>query len=474
MDRLLVVRCPELLEEDEGGAVLRAFAGVIAAVEAYCPWVTPVRAGICSLPARGPARYFGGEGALADLVQEAAGEVTPAEVGVADGLFAAVLAARRGLIVPAGGTPAFLAPLPVAMLGQDDLTELLVRLGIRTLGGFAALPDPHVLARFGADGSHAHRVAGGRSGELDDLRQPRVARLLAGKTAEEAPTVAEPGFWGGVSDADARASRCLAAAQELLGPDAVVMGRLQGGRGPAERARFVPGPPASRDGARSPGRARVDGSGAPWPGRIPPRPRSSSARTLSADLADARGAPVRVSARGLLTTAPARLSVAGGPWAEVRVGRAVAVRRAVVVGPAPARPDAGRHRPGRPPAHWSSGAAGGSRPPTTEAGATMALRRAALPFQLQLPRRRLATPRSWPPRRPGSGSRRVALTDHDGLYGVVRFAEAARAVGLPTVFGAELTLVATPTGPDRPHRRRPTRPAPTWWSWPATPTATPA
>src|SRR5439155_17229046 len=34
----------------------------------------------------------------------------------------------------------------------------------------------------------------------------------------------------------------------------------------------------------------------------------------------------------------------------------------------------------------------------------------------------------------------LALTDHDGLYGAVRFAEAARAVGLPTVFGAELTL----------------------------------
>lgn len=34
----------------------------------------------------------------------------------------------------------------------------------------------------------------------------------------------------------------------------------------------------------------------------------------------------------------------------------------------------------------------------------------------------------------------LALTDHDGLYGVVRFARAARAVGLPTVFGTELTL----------------------------------
>jgi error-prone DNA polymerase len=36
----------------------------------------------------------------------------------------------------------------------------------------------------------------------------------------------------------------------------------------------------------------------------------------------------------------------------------------------------------------------------------------------------------------------LALTDHDGLYGVVRFAETARALGLPSVFGAELTLVS--------------------------------
>ncbi len=34
----------------------------------------------------------------------------------------------------------------------------------------------------------------------------------------------------------------------------------------------------------------------------------------------------------------------------------------------------------------------------------------------------------------------MALTDHDGFYGVVRFTEAARAVGMPTIFGAELTV----------------------------------
>ena len=73
-------------------------------MEAYCPWVTTVRTGLCSLPARGPARYFGGEERLVRLVAEAASGATPVEVGVADGLFAAVLAARSGAIVPAGGT----------------------------------------------------------------------------------------------------------------------------------------------------------------------------------------------------------------------------------------------------------------------------------------------------------------------------------------------------------------------------------
>ena len=39
--------------------------------------------------------------------------------------------------------------------------------------------------------------------------------------------------------------------------------------------------------------------------------------------------------------------------------------------------------------------------------------------------------------------RAIALTDHDGLYGVVRFAEAARELCIPTVFGAELSLADT-------------------------------
>jgi error-prone DNA polymerase len=41
------------------------------------------------------------------------------------------------------------------------------------------------------------------------------------------------------------------------------------------------------------------------------------------------------------------------------------------------------------------------------------------------------------------GLEALALTDHDGFYGIVRFAEAAREVGVATVFGAELTFGVT-------------------------------
>jgi error-prone DNA polymerase len=49
------------------------------------------------------------------------------------------------------------------------------------------------------------------------------------------------------------------------------------------------------------------------------------------------------------------------------------------------------------------------------------------------------------------GLEALALTDHDGCYGIVRFAAAARTFGLPTVFGAELSL------PPEGERRAPAR-----------------
>ena len=77
---------------------------------------------------------------------------------------------RPSDVVEPGGSPAHLAPLPVSVLGRPELADVLVRLGLRTLGAFAALDPADVVARFGADGRVAHRLARG----LDE-RPPATA-----------------------------------------------------------------------------------------------------------------------------------------------------------------------------------------------------------------------------------------------------------------------------------------------------------
>jgi protein ImuB len=94
------------------------------------------------------------------------------QVGIADGVFAAGLAARAGRIVPPGGTRDFLAGVPVEALERPELTDLLRRLGIKTLGDFAALPAADVLSRFGFDGVLAHRLAGGYDSRPLAVRTP--------------------------------------------------------------------------------------------------------------------------------------------------------------------------------------------------------------------------------------------------------------------------------------------------------------
>ena len=240
-----------------------------------------------------------------------------ASVGVADGLFAAVLAARSGLIVPPGGTADFLGPWSVATLARPDLAVTLQRLGVTTLGQFAALPAASVSDRFGADAAACHAVARGESGELAGLRDRAIERRLRvargedpDRGADAPPPPSQPGFFGGASEADARAARSFVRVQERLGVEAVLMGRLQGGRDPAGQSVLVPwGSPEAGDGAAG---------GAPWPGRLPPPAPTDVLRVpRRAEVVDAAGHAVEVSGRGLLTAGHRRLSVDGGPWQPV-------------------------------------------------------------------------------------------------------------------------------------------------------------
>ena len=162
--RVLVVWCPDWPYQDAGDA--QAFEQVVTVVEGLCPRVEVLYPGACAVGARGPARYFGGEEALAvKIIDAVACHGFACRVGVADGMFAAQLAARAtpgaAMIVAPGEAPAFLAPHPVSSLGNPELADLLPRLGIRTLGDFAALSAAEAANRFGAPGALAHRLARG-------------------------------------------------------------------------------------------------------------------------------------------------------------------------------------------------------------------------------------------------------------------------------------------------------------------------
>src|SRR6266545_4703883 len=180
-------RCPGLvLVAHDPDRDARAFEPVVAAVETVAPKVEILQPGACAFPAGGAARYHGGERELVAKVAAATSRVLGGHgrcrVGIAAGVFAAGLAARHGVIVPAGQVAAFLAPFGVATLDRPDLADLLTRLGLRTLGQVAALPRADLATRFGPEGVRAHRLARGEDERPRNPRRPppdlRVATNL--------------------------------------------------------------------------------------------------------------------------------------------------------------------------------------------------------------------------------------------------------------------------------------------------------
>ena len=223
-------RCPDLevLLRDLP-AEARQWEPAVAAVEAFAPGVEVLHPGQLALGARGPSRYFGGDLALAAKVAAAVEAVVAGglgaigdgegaraagpgpvgagwdgccKVGVADGLFAAGLAARlapvgEALVVAKGGSAEFLAPLSVKVLdNRADLADLLVRLGLKTLGDFAALPAPSVLGRFGAEGLAAHRLARGLAERTVRGRVPPPDWVIAAELDPPAEQLQAAAFLG--------------------------------------------------------------------------------------------------------------------------------------------------------------------------------------------------------------------------------------------------------------------------------------
>ena len=195
-------RCPELIVlEHDPARDAREFEPIVGALDELTPRIEVSEAGRCAFPTRGPARYFGGDDALARralaLVGAALDDRGVAHVGVADGPFAALLAAADATtVVPKGMSPTFLAPWPLSSLDRPELVDVLHRLGLRTLGDLAALPAQDVLARFGNDGAIAHRLASGFDERPPATRPPPPELAVEAMLDEPAERVDTAAFIG--------------------------------------------------------------------------------------------------------------------------------------------------------------------------------------------------------------------------------------------------------------------------------------
>ena len=198
-----LARCPSLrLVAPDPAGVADEWDRVLVALEGIGAEVESERAGVACFDASGLLNLHGGlDGVL--TVTRGALRGAPARLGVAPSRFAAVAAAskarprkpevtpgakppfgslRRGRPGGAGASPsgggrrsrealaAYLAPLPIALLGSRPetaaLPEPLERFGIRTLGELAALPRAALADRFGAAGPLARDLARGRDTPL--------------------------------------------------------------------------------------------------------------------------------------------------------------------------------------------------------------------------------------------------------------------------------------------------------------------
>ncbi|GLD02190.1 hypothetical protein Mkiyose1088_40560 [Mycobacterium kiyosense] len=162
--------------------------------------------------------------------------------------------------------------------------------------------------RWQLDGWLSHRIARGRP-----LDAPVTSLRLQAVEVVSAEALQLP-LWGGLGEEDRlRARRALVRVQGLLGPEAVQVPVLSGGRGPAERITLTPlgDEPVPQADPRQ-----------PWPGQLP-EPSPSVLLDDPVELLDAQRNPIRVTGRGMFSGDPVRLVLRGrdervrwwaGPW----------------------------------------------------------------------------------------------------------------------------------------------------------------
>lgn len=171
-----LARCPKLrlVAPDPVGAA-KAWERTVSSLEGIGASVFAPQAGTALFEADGLLRLHCGMRGVVEATAKAVRE--PVRIGAAASSFAARQAAasariRKARVVGGGeqGAREFLAPLSVASLLADERAGMIVptlaRLGINTLGRFAALSPATISDRFGRVGIEARELALGRGPRL--------------------------------------------------------------------------------------------------------------------------------------------------------------------------------------------------------------------------------------------------------------------------------------------------------------------
>lgn len=318
VERLCVMMINELATSRDDGSVERTHCDLLDALMLLCPFTEVVRYGVFVLPVRGPSRFLGGESAVLDncrtTVERIAG-VTP-RLGVADGLFSALAAARRDTVVPPGESTAFRRSLPIDDLLDPSTSTTAHRLGLHHVGLFADLDVARVTERFSRSVVDRHRVARGERDVWDEERDAVLVERMVRSRGGETVAAGQQSFFGQRSEADRRATAVGFRAADRIGVERVLTATLVGGRTPSERVRWRPlGSPTKSSSAS-----------APWPGHLPPpSPAATLTHPVRIGVFDDTHHPLTVTGRGLLSATPAtvrfghgvvdyEVAWSAGPW----------------------------------------------------------------------------------------------------------------------------------------------------------------
>ncbi len=192
--------CPELVViNSDPVRDAREFEPIVARVENVAAGVEALRPGLLVINAKGPVGYYGSETKALEILADATATAgADCQFGMADDVTTAVLATRRGIIVPPGDGADFRSYVRIKELQAEvslgfpqQLAQVWQELGLCTLGDVAKFRASEITSRFGAEGGYWHGIAcHGAVQQLAPRTPPRdisVSYIAAEETPDGQP-----------------------------------------------------------------------------------------------------------------------------------------------------------------------------------------------------------------------------------------------------------------------------------------------